>query len=184
MAPDPARLGAPAVGFALIGGAVFWAFHAVTKNLIKRSRFSWTWARGPLLATAVAAGLFSAGPASACECSRISVEEEFEFSELVFEGVVTKGNEELDQDPEFEVLKVWKGNPPKRVTVGTYVTSCASIVRKGDRRLVFLQRDRGANKLMIDLCSRKPLVGSKDYREAVAWLSTAAPSTRDGGTPH
>lgn len=142
------------------------------------TRRSQTKARS-FLAIAVCAALLVSEEAAACSCSGLSVEREFQVSELVFEAVVIRGNEEqADQDPEFEVQKVWKGSPPGRMTVPSDKSNCAVFVQTGERRLLFLERVAG--QFTIHLCMRHPLVGSEQYREAVAWLSQRAGGA-DGG---
>ena len=124
------------------------------------------------------ASLVVSNEATACECSGISIEREFRASELVFEGVVTRGNEQ-SRDAVFEVLKVWKGHAPRRLTVPMALGDCTVVVRTGERRLAFL--DRAEGQLMIHLCTRHPLAASKPYREAIAWLSKNA-AAQDGGS--
>jgi hypothetical protein len=139
-------------------------------------RARWDWVPLGLIAGA-ALGL--SRDAAACDCAPVSVEHEFQTSPLVFEGVVTRGNEGPQSTAEFEVLKVWKGHPSKRLTVRMTLGDCTAVVRTGERRLVFVERVEG--QPMIQLCGRHPLVGSKEYREAIAWISKAAPATPDGG---
>jgi hypothetical protein len=58
---------------------------------------------------AFCASLVVSSEATACDCSVPSVEGEFRPSQLVFEGVVARGNEKHQTSAEFEVLKVGKG---------------------------------------------------------------------------
>jgi len=134
---------------------------------------------GSFFAIACCASLVASNEANACECSVLSVEHDVQESELVFEGVVTRGNEGPKASAEFEVLKVWKGHAPSRLTVPMTLGDCAVVVRTGERRLIFVNQVE--DRLRIHFCASHPLVGSKQYREALAWLSKYA-AAQDGGT--
>jgi hypothetical protein len=134
---------------------------------------------GSFLVVAFCASLVVSKEATACDCSVLSVEHELQASGLVFEGVVTRGNEGRETNAEFEVLKVWKGHASKRLTVPMTLGDCSVVVRTGERRLFFV--DQVENQSRIRFCAPHPLVGSKQYREAIAWLSKNA-AVQDGGT--
>ena len=134
---------------------------------------------GSFLVIGCCLSLVVSNEATACDCSVLSVERELQVSGLVFEGVVTRGNEGRETNAEFEVLKVWKGHASKRLTVPMTLGDCSVVVRTGERRLFFV--DQVEDKLRIRFCAPHPLVGSKQYREAMAWLSKNA-AAQDGGT--
>jgi len=134
---------------------------------------------GSFFVIACCASLVVSNEATACDCSVLSAEGEFQTSELVFEGLVTRGNEGPKTNAEFEVLKVWKGHAPRRITVPMTLGDCAVVVRTGERRLIFVNQVEDQSR--IHFCARHPLVGSKHYREAIAWFSKNA-AAPDGGT--
>ncbi|HET6983557.1 MAG TPA: hypothetical protein VFI53_15545 [Myxococcaceae bacterium] len=134
---------------------------------------------GSFLVIACCASLVASNEATACECSVLSVEHDVQASGLVFEGVVTRGNEGRQTNAEFEVLKVWKGHATNRLTVPMTLGDCSVVVKTGERRLFFV--DQVKDQLRIRFCASHPLVGSKQYREAMAWLSKNA-AAQDAGT--
>lgn len=134
---------------------------------------------GSFFLIACCASLIVSKGASACECSVLSVEHDVQASGLVFEGVVTRGNEGRETNAEFEVQKVWKGHATSRLTVPMTLGDCSVVVKTGERRLFFV--DRVKDQLRIRFCASHPLVGSRQYREAMTWLSKNA-AAQDGGT--
>jgi hypothetical protein len=134
---------------------------------------------GSFLVIACCASLVVSSEATACDCSVPSVEGEFQTSQLVFEGVVARGNEGRETSAEFEVQKVWKGHAPTRLTVQMTLGDCSVVLRTGERRLVFVTGVEGQSR--IHFCARHPLVGSKQYRESIAWFSKNA-AAQDAGT--
>lgn len=121
------------------------------------------------------------GPAVAlaCTCFLVPLEEEYRNATFIFEGLVLTGNGDMG-DAEFEVLRVWKGNPPKRVRVGSRM-GCPAVVNAGEKRLMFLGPDPDVAVLSFWGCSRHALIGSGQYQEDVEGLARLTGQRTDSG---
>jgi len=126
----------------------------------------------------VLAALLGSTTALACTltCTDRPLEDDFTVATWVFEGVVTRANEDTGE-AEIEVMRVWKGNPPSRIVLVNPVPSCHAVIAAGGRRLIFLP----LNPNSLDYsCARHPLVDSQEGRSALSWLAGRARSVDAG----
>lgn len=107
----------------------------------------------PLVALA---SFLHGGAVLACSCRAPSVPDRYEASDVAFRGWVVSSDR--TGEARLYVEKVWKGSPPRQVTVSTRLDSCGVAFVSQKKYLVFAKQQGAA--LVTDACMGTTEVGS------------------------